>query len=768
MAAKRRVFMIDAGLVVLLASVRPLVELGRGLVHMSSDLGTLFAPTFAWWWLRPRWLGGWNPWIFAGYPANADPQYGQLHPVGIVYALFDPVSAAALEGVIDPALAGVGMLAYLRVIGCARPAALVGAISFALCGFLTGHAAHPVFLRAAIAIPWALAAIERLQGRGLVAGLGGVFGLLCLSGHPQSTVYAAAVVGIYALWFVTAQSRARTRAIAAGLALGVGLGAPVWLTAPELIAASTRASETMTPYSDPALGIRNGLALVSPFMNGGGTGSVYGEAPATPGFTLPENSGYAGMVPWLLLIGGAPLLIFDPRGRFWLAMAGLGLVLATGVVGAGHPQLRAPVRFLLWFELAIAATSGIVLDRLLRREGAREEVPSLRAIGAAASVLLMALVTSVVYEPEGLRPAITSAVVLAASTAVVVATQRALKGAGLLVTCVVALDLALFATSMPFGIPPTRGELVASHPANGFGPKRTLDDLRRVPALLAKALATVGDAHGRALVVPAAVGVNWAPMERVQLVQGYGSLVPKRLADLVSGGDDSRLLTFAMVTDPALAGPANHALDLLRARVVAVRAEWDLPVALAFKRWSQGRDSRWRRLENDTAGWLLYENLRARPVAWLVHSQRVATEEEALRLIRGEAMGPGFDPTNEVLTPHSISRIEPARSGEPESVTVEYYGEDEVRLAVEARSAALLVTSDASYPGWQASVDGARVPLLTVNVSFRAVRVPEGRHEVVFRYRPWRSRAGLAIAAVAAFVLTLLAATAIRPLRTGS
>ena len=87
----------------------------------------------------------------------------------------------------------------------------------------------------------------------------------------------------------------------------------------------------------------------------------------------------------------------------------------------------------------------------------------------------------------------------------------------------------------------------------------------------------------------------------------------------------------------------------------------------------------------------------------------------------------------------------------------------EVTLQVNVQSSgnepALLVLSDAYYPGWQATVDGIDTPIYAANFLFRGVFVPPGEHQVTFVYRPQSWRRGLWISLAG---LALLGASACR------
>ena len=71
---------------------------------------------------------------------------------------------------------------------------------------------------------------------------------------------------------------------------------------------------------------------------------------------------------------------------------------------------------------------------------------------------------------------------------------------------------------------------------------------------------------------------------------------------------------------------------------------------------------------------------------------------------------------------------------------------------------AWLFLGDSWYPGWRATVDGREAPVRRANVFGRAVRVPGGRREVVFTYRPAGFDRGLLLAGVALAALAVLVA----------
>jgi hypothetical protein len=108
---------------------------------------------------------------------------------------------------------------------------------------------------------------------------------------------------------------------------------------------------------------------------------------------------------------------------------------------------------------------------------------------------------------------------------------------------------------------------------------------------------------------------------------------------------------------------------------------------------------------------------------------------------------PDFDRTREALVDQdAVGQLTPNLLGTDASApanskaTIAVYSNNSVRLEVSADRNGLLILHDLYYPGWEATVDGVRVPLVKANILFRGVEVPAGSHVVEFKFRPFSAR----------------------------
>jgi hypothetical protein len=135
------------------------------------------------------------------------------------------------------------------------------------------------------------------------------------------------------------------------------------------------------------------------------------------------------------------------------------------------------------------------------------------------------------------------------------------------------------------------------------------------------------------------------------------------------------------------------------------------------------------------------------PRAFFVSSVHWAVSpEEALQKL----LDPKF-PYQETAILEGTGRPE-VRNRAAGKVRITNYENNSVRCEVESGVRGYLILLDSYYPGWQATLDGAPVPILRANYAFRAVEVTPGKHVVEFHFRPRSFSVGVLIS-----TLTLVA-----------
>ena len=79
------------------------------------------------------------------------------------------------------------------------------------------------------------------------------------------------------------------------------------------------------------------------------------------------------------------------------------------------------------------------------------------------------------------------------------------------------------------------------------------------------------------------------------------------------------------------------------------------------------------------------------------------------------------------------------------SVTMTVDRATEVVIETHSRQGGLLVLADTYYPGWKATINGVKTPIMRVNLMHRGVLVPPGKQTITFRYQPWTVHWGIAL-----------------------
>ncbi|MEM7348046.1 MAG: YfhO family protein, partial [Chloroflexota bacterium] len=150
----------------------------------------------------------------------------------------------------------------------------------------------------------------------------------------------------------------------------------------------------------------------------------------------------------------------------------------------------------------------------------------------------------------------------------------------------------------------------------------------------------------------------------------------------------------------------------------------------------------------------IYENLSVLPRAFIRHAAKVVpNNEQAIAFMQSDT----FDPESEFVyiteSDHHPDYVYSGEESPQDQAEIISYTPERVEIAVELASPGWLLLTDTQYPGWRATVDGQPTPIRQANVMFRAVSVPEGRHIVLFEFKPGSLRLGSLVTGVSTLLL---------------
>jgi hypothetical protein len=665
-------------------------------------------------------------------------------------------------------IAGLGAWCFCRqALGVAFWPAVICAWCYPLTAFFVlwqgFNTAVPVLW-----LPWLLLAVHQaVRGsRMALPGLSLVTALVLTSGQLDVGGQVLLSSGLYAVWCVVDVYRKEWQAWRVGrvcLALAVGWGLGFMLAAPYLLPVLeyTRTGARITQRSRgveerPPIGLAALPQVVLPRAYGA---SEAGSLPMFPQGqrNLPESSGaaYAGVLATLFL---APLAWCSRRHRFanlfWVFLGFLGLSWSLNVPLVVH-LLRLPGlnlmshnRFVFAAAFAILALAAVGLDALWR--GSVQWRGWFWLPTALLALLCLWSLHRALMLPDAMRAGFAPAAARGDMAPWVFDmdelhraanwyARNSLAGAG---WCVIAIAawLVLFcrvAWRPWFGL--ALGLLL---PAEliwfGAGRAAQCDPslyFPRVPALDEILHAAPGRIIGSN-----ALPANLATLCGLRDIRGYDAVDPARLIELMATTADkdstiaeygfTQYLSPRMTVAPDGQVRLPPLLDMLGVRYVIFRGEPPPGTRPVFQ---------------STDYWVLV-NSNALPRAFVPRRVEMVAEAKA-RLAKLTAEG--FDPREVVCVEAPVALPDACRG------TAQIVEEIPTRVKVSVRmeTAGLVVLTDLWDNGWQAYLDGKRMPVLRANHAVRGVVVPAGSGTLEFRYAPASFAWGLGLAGLAGIVL---------------
>ena len=752
---------------------------GAGLLGVDTMALSYFARDFYTDAVRSGVFPLWNPYVLGGLPFIEGMHGDIFYPLSLALLFLEPVTFWTWKMTLHVFLAG--LFAYLwlrRGLQLRRGPAMFGGLVFMMGADLVSLV-YPggdgkLFVSALAPLVFLLAErCVRLRRWADFAFFALGIALVMFTSHMQLAYFMVWGVSLYMLFRAVqvwrAEGAGKGAALFGGFALagvlGVGAAAVQFLPPLGYLQEwSQRADKTQAEVGDAyayatsfSLHPEEIMALVVPEFVGDNvqtetrSGATYW---GRNGFKL--NHEYAGFIPLLL----APLLFLrrrEPRAWFFAGLAALSLIYALGAntplfrlfyLLPGVSLFRAPSLIIFLYGLSVATLGALALQRLLDWYAADTEGSAAvtRWLWIALAILgflallastgaLTSMWQSIVYRDMAAQKI---AALQANATnirlgfwltfffaLIVTGAWHGLQRGALTPTVVLWLLIGVAAVDeyrvdRPF----IRGTILmnefATDPAM-LQPDETIRFLQERQA--AGEVFRVWDV-GPFVTGQAAYGNNIFAIHGIEQLGGHHGN-EMRYYDRLIGGDDAS--SNAVASELRL---------LRRANVGYVVSPQRLQVPGLTEVFVGQRSA-------------VYQMNDVLPRAYLAGRAEVVSDDVALQRM----LGAEFDAASTVLLTEPLPADAPApQEGVQGSVTWEQRSLNRMTLRVTADRPAMLVILDNYYPAWHAHVGDDDAPLVRANLTFRAIPVPAGEHEVEIAYFP----AALHTGAVASISLILL------------
>jgi hypothetical protein len=683
----------------------------------------------------------WTPNVFAGMPQIADPQSLIFSPFFVLAAALVPEPSFALADTIVfamLAMGGLALIAYFHDRGWSAAGGLLAALAFAFGGSAAWRLQHvgQIMSLAWLAVTlWLLArALDRRSA--LYGAAAGAAAALLVLGRDQVAFLSVLMLSAYAAYRIATDQSPKLSAVAplaAGALVGLTIIAVPLAFTLELAAHSNRPEIDLDGALKGSLPPGSFMTLISAniFGTDGPLKDFWGPPVGEPDLFLARNmtNVYLGELTLVALIAAMSRRFFVSKEIRFFAAAALFFVFYS--IGRYTPAFAlfyrlpgvdlwrrpADATFLLGVTLAILSGYGFTL---IERGVVAPRAAWL--IGAVAALFAAALLVtgSKGRLVQASWPLATSAIFAALAIALILATRdRLLRGAyvPVAVAALMTADLAIgIGANESTGLPPEQFDVLKT------------DGKNPVIAFLREKLKETSAPDRRDRVELAAIDFHWPNASLVHGLDhdlGYNPIRLKIFEDSTGAGDH---LALPEQREFSKLYPSYRSIlsDMLGLRFIAT----GVPIEEIDENYKPGDLIELTRIGDVH----IYENPRAMPRIMVV---TCALHVNFAQMIQsGEWPEADYRETALLETPPVCHT---RKDAPPATAKIVSYENDRVVAEVSAPpGGGWLILNDVWHPWWFARVDGVDAPVLRANVMFRAVAVPEGRHQVRFEFLPLR------------------------------
>ncbi len=714
-------------------------------------------------WMHAGMLPLWDMDLQAGRPLLGEMRPGVLYPLNLLFFRFFSTTGGTglflmdLLVVLEIVLASVFQYRLARYLSMSRYAALVSAVIYGYSGYIVENATWQIAIfHGIIWLPLLVLLFVRAGEPGsgtrraaLLLSSGAVFGIMILAGHIQPPVHAALCLALVAVCLPLEAAWPRRWPVLGGRAarLGSCLLLGVVVAMPQLTVAWEYGKRSLRWLGWDSLPPVNGVGPI-PYAWGGHFERGHLQDVFTainPGTWA--GSDYFGAAP-ILLAAVAFLIVRGARVRLFKILLVFSILLWLGELSVLHgilyqllplmDKVRQPSRAIFLVHFSVATLGGFGADALahsIRKRAKRAHHQLARILVWVGSFLV--------------------ALLCAAGMVAVVSRAISMTDAGLEWTLRSAFLILISATVLYF-------RQIGRLRLHAFRVLLLIVIAFDLFGVFSNAILSRYGYNNRNNFFPT---VHYGRNDATDFLaaQARRSLFRVEVLEDALPPNSGMVHDYQEITGGMATGLADYH------RFLAIDSDLHSVIRRLLNRRfivSRGVPAGFEEVVHAAPGVFEDKSVLER-ATWIPGAHILGDRESMADALRH----PEFDPRAAILVTSDQSagippdlRVSgfPARPNPGQGqVNVVSYQPDRIVLSCDAPRRGFILLSEIAYPGWQAMVDGVRVPIVTADYLLRAVVAEKGRHTIEFVYRPRLFTASLAASAIVVLLAVVLFACSV-------
>ena len=679
----------------------------------------------------------WNPYSFSGTPLLANVQSAAFYPLNLLFMFLNFDIAWVILILLQPILSILFTYLYLRQINLDKFSALFSGLAFGFSGYMLVWLELGTVGHAALWLPLALYATEKLRTHSKSILLI-IASLLCsiFAGHTQTTIYLLIVWTTYLFTFKGSKKSLiqNTKLFLSILLSTFLLALPQILPTLQLWRLSARGSNSHQLFDQFLLPVKHLVTFLIPNYFGNPAtnnfwGQDYGEFMAYFGVTafvlalsviLSKNKTNYEKYFTFIFIGSLLLALNTPIASL-IKLTNIPILSSSG-----------PSRILFITQFAGSILAGMGLQRFTKNQ----TQPLKKSIMITGTIYTLLLTYTLWVYLVSTDPTVKAQI------------NVALRNTVFPLANFVSFSLLVFLSQAKlFKTKPKPIFFIStailinsligySIFANKYLPFSPLQFNFPSSPIFAKASEFQNQARFFGDGTSSVMSNVWIP-HHLYSAEGYDPLFQKRYGQLIQASykqtqgkliDEIPRSDVNLETNVASFG-RQRIQDLLGVSLYFHSQEFlpSQPTPDHSKFPLQQFELLWQQ-----DNFQIYKSQSSLPRAYLVDQFQVISRDDD---ILSTIFDPGFDPASAVILENEPSQKIASKSPD-DFVKIIEYTPNHLTIETQTQNQQLLVLSDTHYPGWKATIDGEVTQISRANFVLRSIVVPSGKHLVQFQYQP--------------------------------